>query len=120
MAFGLPLVACKKAGTGGKASVAIYVKHHNRLIPGALVYIKFNEKEFPGVDTELYDMRRICGTSGESEGHTHLANLKQGYYYFYATGYDTSINETVSGGIPLHIRYSQRKDEINLDIAVTE
>lgn len=112
--------SCKKAGTGGKAEVAVFVKHHGNLIPGAAVYVAFNEKEFPGTDISKYDLSKICGMKGESKGHTHFDGLKQGYYYFYSSGYDSSISQTVNGGIALHVKYKQRKERISLEIPVTE
>jgi hypothetical protein len=112
--------SCRKAGTGGKAEVAVFVKHHGNLIPRATVYVKFNEKEFPGTDVSKYNISKICGTIGGSKGHTHLDGLKQGYYYFYSLGYDSAISQSVSGGISLHIKYKQRKENITLDIPVTE
>lgn len=113
-------VCCHKAGMGGKAEVSVFVKHHGRLIPGALVYVKYNESEFPGGAADDYDVVRACGVTGEANGHTHINNLKHGHYYFYSTAFDSSISERVSGGLPLHIKYAQRKSEIMLEIPVTE
>jgi hypothetical protein len=111
---------CKKAGSGGKAEVAVFVKHHERLIPAAMVYVKYNAKEFPGADVSKYDLSAVCGNIGEARGHTHIKDLRYGYYYFYSVGYDSAISQTVTGGIALHIKYSERKKEIDLDVPVTE
>jgi hypothetical protein len=113
-------LSCKKAGSGGKAEVAVYVSHHGNLIPGATVYVKYNEKEFPGEELDHYNTSAVCGVKAESKGHTHIKGLRQGYYYFYAVGFDSSISQKVSGGISLHISYSERKKEKRLEIPVTE
>jgi hypothetical protein len=118
--FTLLFIHCHKAGSGGQAEVAVYVKHHSKLIPGATVYVKYNAKDFPGTDLSKYDQAATCGTLGEAQGHTHIKNLKYGYYYFYSEGYDSSIMQKVTGGIPFHIKYSQRKEETELDVPVTE
>lgn len=112
--------ACKKAGSGGDASVALFVKHHGNLIPAAKVYVKYNSKEFPGSDVTKYDLSVVCGSSGHSAGHAHLKNLRWGDYYFYSEGFDSTISQKVTGGIALQIRRSERKKEITLDIPVTE
>ena len=51
----LSFSACKKNQTGGKATLKGVVKHHDKPIPEAYVYIKFNSSEFPGDDYKLYD-----------------------------------------------------------------
>jgi len=105
---------------GGDAGISVYVRHHEVAIPGATVYVKYNEKEFPGTDVTKYNLSVVCGDSGHSSGHTHIRNLKQGYYYFYSVGFDSSLMQAVSGGISLHIKHSERKKEAELNIPVTE
>lgn len=57
--------------------------------------------------------------AGEArEDHIHLENLKCGDYFIFMTGWDTSSNERVSGGIPYSI--SETSGEIDLEIPVTE
>lgn len=113
-------ITCRKAGTGGDAEVSVQVQHHESAIPGATVYVKYNAREFPGKDVSGYDASSVCGTSGHSRGHTHLHNLRPGYYYFYATGFDSAVSQTVTGGRSLLIKRSQRKETIDLKIPVTE
>src|SRR5687768_9861934 len=112
LCFIILMMHCKKAGPGGKADVSVYVRHHHESIPGATVYVKYNEKEFPGADPEKYDLSVVCGITGHSEGHAPIMNLRPGYYYFYAEGFDSTISQKVSGGTGLHIKHSQRKKEI--------
>ena len=114
------LSSCSKAGTGGQAEVSAYVKHHDKAIPGAVIYIKYNAEEFPGTDLSAYDKSVQTGVSSHGAGHAHIKELKPGSYYFYATGFDSSISQTVSGGRGLVIKRKEKKAEIDLDIPVTE
>jgi hypothetical protein len=111
---------CRKAGNGGKADVSIYVKHHANPIAAAMVYVKYNQKEFPGPDLKEYDDSVKTGSVSHALGHVHLHNLKKGYYYFYALGFDSAISEKVTGGVCLHISFNERKKDLTLEIPVTE
>ena len=102
------------------ADVAVYVKHHGALIPGAKVYVKYNASEFPGTDVSLYNDSATTGTDGEANGHAHFEDLSAGNYYFYSTGYDSTIMDDVMGGIGLNVPESETKKELELDIPVTE
>ena len=112
--------SCVKEGTGGNAKIALWVKHHDKLIPGATVYIKYSAKEFPGDDVSLYDDSEVCGTTGEEEAHTHFHDLNRGDYYLYAVGYDSAIAQTVKGGIPVEIKKADEDGETDVDVPVTE
>jgi hypothetical protein len=116
----LSFTSCEKEGTGGNAEIAVWVKHHDELISGATVYIKYGAKEFPGEDLSLYDDSEVCGTEGEDEGHTHFHDLKKGDYYLYAIGYDSSIAQIVKGGIPIEITKEKQDSETEIDVPVTE
>src|ERR1043165_9689295 len=93
--------ACKKKKDSVPADVAVYVKHHGVLIPGAKVYVKYNAKEFPGTELGAYNDSATCGVTDHAKGHTHFKDLPAGDYYFYSTGYDSSILYDVVGGIGL-------------------
>lgn len=110
--------SCKKNGTGGDSEIAVWVKHHGSLIPGATVYIKYGAKEFPGTDVSKYDASKVCGTAGHGAGHTHFEGLLKGDYYLYATGYDSSIAMPVTGGIPVKIK--KNGEEVEAEVPVTE
>lgn len=113
------LISCEKGeGPGGKVEMAIFVKHHAELIPGAVVYIKYGAKEQPGTDPSDYDDSAVCGTDGHHKGHTHFENLQKGDYYIYSVGYDSTINEVVRGGIPFEIKV--KTGEVTVDVPVTE
>lgn len=105
--------ACRKEGTGGKSSVSGTVKHHDELIPNAIVYIKYGAKEFPGSDVSKYDESTVAGANGYYE----FQNLRKGYYYLYGVGYDITIVAEVTGGIGIKLNYNQ---DISSDVPVTE
>jgi hypothetical protein len=111
------LFSCKKGDTGGDATIAGHVKHHSTPIKGATVYVKFDEQELPSDPTNNYDLK-IVGEANED--HVHIEGLRYGKYYLYAVGFDSTIMQTVTGGVPVKIKWSERKEEIETDIAVTE
>jgi|GEM_PF-1363995 len=113
----LVLNSCKKSSTGGDATVVAFPKHHGVSINGATVYVKFKTNDMPSDPTNNYDLK-IEGDP--TENHVHIHGLRYGKYYLYAVGYDPSISETVTGGAPLTIKWKERKQEIDVDIAVTE
>lgn len=109
--------SCKKEGTGGKATIAAFPKHHEAPIKSAVIYVKFGAKEYPGKNASDYDLT-ITGEADED--HIHIEDLKWGDYYLYATGYDSSIAKAVAGGVPVTIKRSQRKEEVTVTIPVSE
>lgn len=104
----------KNAGTGGKNTIVATVKHHGLIIPNATVYIKYDATEFPGSNTSLYDDYKTAGMDGKVK----FENLKRGDYYFFGIGFDTTINQTVIGGIPVQLL--QKSGEKLIDVPVTE
>ncbi len=108
------LISCKKNQTGGKASLKGIVKHHNKAIPNAYVYIKFNATEFPGKDYQLYDTY----VEADSNGNYSISFFK-GSYYIYAVGRDMDIPPPyeVSGGLSVTLR---NRENLVKDIAVSE
>ena len=111
------LFSCKKNDTGGEATVVAFPKHHAQEIKGATVYVKFGATELPSDPTTNYDMK-VLGDS--SENHIHIEHLRYGKYYLYAVGYDSTIMQQVTGGEAVKIRWKERKEEIDVDIHVTE
>ncbi len=119
----LAMAACKKkekceAGLGGEVEVSVSVAHHDSLIPGAIVYVKFDATEFPGTNIGVYDLTTTAGTEGHAKGHAHIEGLQCGSYYFYSVGYDSSISQVVKGGLPVII--TQESGEKSIKLAVTE
>ncbi|MBS1658176.1 MAG: hypothetical protein K1X63_15860 [Chitinophagales bacterium] len=108
------------AGTGGEVTIAAFPQHHGKAIYNQANYldsafIKFNTQDFPGTDPSKYDLI-VAGEEGED--HVHIEGLKCGDYYIYMSGWDTSINQRVTGGIPYS--FSQTSGEIDLNVPVTE
>jgi hypothetical protein len=116
--FTLGISSCKKNGTGGESEISVWVKHHETLIPGATVYVKYGAMEFPGTDLSKYDVSKVCGISGHGAGHTHFKELLRGNYYLYAVGYDSTISKAVTGG--LYVKVKKNDDHIETDVAVKE
>lgn len=110
----LSFTNCKKNQTGGKASVSGTVKHHEKTIADAYVYIKFNTTEFPGDDYTKYDTYVQADANGK-----YRIPLYKGSYYLYAKGYDLDIASPfiVKGGTSFTIR---NKENLSIDLAVTE
>lgn len=111
----LGMGACTKEGTGGKASVSGTVAHHGKAIPNAVVYIKYGAKELPGTSADAFDDHATASTPGALYS---FEGLKKGYYYLYSVGYDSTIAEVVTGGIPIVI--SDKHAALEKDIPVTE
>ncbi len=110
--------SCKKAGLGGAVEIAAFPKHHIMSIPGAIVYIKYNAKDFPGQDVSVYDDSGIADSISGEDPHVHFEGLKRGNYYLYAVGYDSAISQIVKGGIPVVIK--DKAGELDIIIPVTE
>jgi hypothetical protein len=107
------ITSCRKEGTGGKSSVSGSVKHHSKLIPNAVVYIKYGATEFPGSNVALYD----ASVTADANAHYEFKDLRKGDYYLYGVGYDNTIMEIVSGGVGAKLKYNK---ETTADVPVTE
>lgn len=109
--FTFTISSCKKEGTGGKSKVSGNVKHHTKLIPNAIVYIKYGAKEFPGADVSVYDDQ----VTADTNAHFEFDGLQKGDYYLYGVGIDGS--DIVVGGIGIKLR---RNEDLESDVPVTE
>lgn len=112
---------CEEAGIGGTFTLSVFPKHHDVPIFSQANYVdsafvKFNSSDLPGTSPSDFDMV-IAGTPGED--HLHIEGLKCGDYFIYLTGFDTAINQRVTGGIPYSIP-EDAPSEIDLDVPVTE
>ncbi len=116
LTFGfIAFTGCKKNDLGGKSGVSGNVLHHGKPIANAVIYIKFNAKDFPGTDLTVYDTK----ISANMNGYFEIFNLYKGDYYFYAVGEDPAISAPfiVVGGAAISLKSRERKDS---DIAVGE
>ena len=114
--FGLliTLSSCKKNQLGGSCVIKGKVSHHSKAIANAIIYIKFNAKEFPGNEIELYDHSLSSNVNGEFS----IACYK-GDYYLFAKGIDDQLSQqkNVSGGVPVNIR---NNEIVEMNLAVSE
>ena len=80
----------------------------------ALIYIKFNAKEFPGKEIELYDH----SLSSDLNGEFSIACYK-GDYYLFAKGIDDQSSQRIDvfGGAPVNIR---NNEIVEMNLAVSE
>ena len=81
------------------------------------VYVKYNAKEFPGTDPIVYDVFFVGDIGHE---YINCNKLKCGNYYLYAVAIDSVTSHRVSGGVPIQIKYSERKKSINIIIPLSE
>ncbi|MCW3077826.1 MAG: hypothetical protein JWO32_2435 [Bacteroidetes bacterium] len=114
--------SCKKNGLGGDATVVVFLKHHGRIIKNHIgypdtVFVKFKATDLPGTTPDKFDTYFV---GEEGEDHIHCVGLKPGKYYFYGVGMDSAGPYRVNGGVAIKISWSQRKKEIDTDLAVSE
>ncbi len=112
--------SCVLAGKGGNNTIHAFPEHHHVPIYSVsdykdTAYVKFNTLDFPGDNPSLYDLV-IKGEGGKN--FVDIKRLKPGHYYIFMTGWDPSIQERVTGGIPVTI--TQTNSELDLDVPVTE
>lgn len=103
------------AGSGGNVTLVLQPKHHSKLVRPITAYARYNSKDAPP-SMSNYDLVVAGDTTALN---FKLTNLKCGDYYLFVTGYDTSINKEVKGGIPYTISEGA-SGEINLDVPATE
>jgi hypothetical protein len=113
---------CAKEGLDGDATLVVKPQHHGAAILSTMAYpdsvfIKFGVKDIPSDPTHDYDAV-LAGEAGED--HIHVEHIKWGSYSVYCTGWDTTINQRVTGGLVTKIKRGDRKDEIDLEVPVTE
>lgn len=112
--------SCEYGGTGGNITLVAKPEHHGVSIISKVGYVdsafvKFNTQNSPGSIVSAYDLI-IAGEEGED--HVHIPGLKNGKYYIFMTGYDSTINQRVKGGIPFIL--IQSTGEVELKAPVSE
>ena len=110
----MSLFSCTKGGTGGEAKINFKVFHHEQKIPNAVVYIKYDTKDFPGEDIGNYD----ASYTSSAEATGSIENLKKGNYYVYGVGYDSAIAQIVKGGVSFKI--NKKDAALDITVPVTE
>jgi hypothetical protein len=103
---------------GGEVDLSFYVYHHDSLIPGAVIFLKYNETEFPGSEPVNYNTVIQTGVAGAEKGYAFLPNMTCGRYYVYSEGYDPDMNDSVFGGRSFEV--IERKGAFRVDVFVTE
>lgn len=97
----LILSACQKAGTGGSARLNVFVlrAEEKSLVQGMKVRIRYNETEFPGRDSDLYnDFAKT-----DHHGKCNFSGLRKGNYFLYTEGLDSILLDSISGSSTFHI-----------------
>ena len=113
IALALFFAGCKKNGAGGNATISGQVLHHSKPIALALIYVKYDAREFPGADISLYDTQ----VQADAVGNYSFACYK-GDYFLYAKGTDLlNVPVEVDGGVPVKVR---AKEMVKADIVVSE
>lgn len=116
------VTSCHKEGTGGDATLVVFLEHHGNVIKNHVgwpdtVFVKFGAQESPGISPGDYDTYFI-GEVGED--HVHCEGLKWGNYFLYGVGMDSTGPYRVTGGLPVKIARKERKEEVIVHLAVTE
>lgn len=98
----LSILSCSKssndhAGKGGSATLTVQLEHHAvaKNLQNGVVYIKYDAKDVPA--NGIYDDSAKC-TGVDTMQTAVFTGLKNGNYFLYATGLDTSIYKPVKGG----------------------
>lgn len=117
----MTLVACNHkdapivSGKGGNAIVNVYPAHHENAknLISFKVYVKYNTSDAPA--NGKYDDSLDC-VNADSMVSCTFSGLKNGNYYFYGYGYDTSIQQNVKGGTPYTIK-QQNTQTLHLPVS---
>ena len=107
-------IACKKNQLGGDAVIEGTVKHHEKIISDATVFIKFNATDQPSSDTNAYDAK----VKVDKNGYFKIKAYK-GNYFIYGQRHDPAIAApyTVVGGRSVKLR---SKETVSVSLFVTE
>ncbi len=114
------LVSCKPdqdleiGGKGGTATLVIVPLHHGVPVDSCTVFIKYNTLDRPS-DNSYDDSAKCVQENGKPTAR--FTALKKGKYFLYANGYDTSIAETVIGGIPYTLSVQDMEQKVNLPVS---
>lgn len=115
-------ISCKpdkkeSAGKGGSATLDIRPQHHTvaKNIINGKVFIRYNTLDAP--TSGVYDDSVAC-TNRDSISIANFSGLKNGSYYLFVTGYDTTVSQNVKGGVPCTI--STQSATLSVTVPVSE
>ena len=102
------------AGKGGNATLVCTLIHHttSKNILNGKMYIAYNVSDIPS----HYDDSATC-TMIDGVPTASFSNLNEGKYYLSGTGYDTSISQSVKGGLSYEIK---QETTLNVVVPVSE
>jgi len=112
--------SCLYGGLGGSTDIFLKPQHLSVPVTNKAGYpdsalIKFNVKHFHGHFPSDYDLI-VTGTDGDD--FVKLQGMKPGYYYIFMTGYDSTINQRVSG--EKYYKLTQSSGSVDVIVPVTE
>ena len=81
-------------------------------VPGAVVYIKYGATQSPGSNITYYD----ASVNANSSAAFEFNDLKKGDYYLFAVGFDSTLVQTVTGGVAAKL--SSKTAVITADVPV--
>lgn len=101
-ALTLSISSCSKssndhAGKGGSATLTVQLEHHAiaKNLRNGVVYIKYDAKDVPA--NGIYDDSAKC-VGIDTMQTAVFTGLKNGNYFLYANGFDSSVYKPVRGG----------------------
>ncbi len=114
--------SCCKPGTGGEANLIVTLQHHGNSIKSKVgwvdtVFVKFNATELGNTAPGNFD-KYFVGTTGTYT--IGCDGLKCGKYFLYGTAMDSAGPYRVTGGLPFVIKHKDRKQSLDVTLAVTE
>jgi hypothetical protein len=113
----IALDSCKKGDTGGNAAIVIFpIDPWGFPNKGATVYVKFDTQSVPSDPASNYDLK-IAGDVNQD--YVRIEGLRYGKYYLYVAGFDTICGCEFEGGLPLKIKWSERKNDIDVNIQLS-
>ncbi|MDH3651743.1 MAG: hypothetical protein OEQ53_18810 [Saprospiraceae bacterium] len=103
-------IACSTVGDNRpRTSLTITVQHHDRVISGIDVHVKFFATEFPGYDNwEQFDAIQ----RSDNQGQVRFADFPLGNHWFIGIGYDELIREQVIGNIDLRFDLANLSQDV--------
>jgi hypothetical protein len=104
-----------KAGQGGNATLLVFPQHHGHPIVGATAYVAYGTLVYPGALSSF----NLVVAGEPAEEHIHVDGMNCGDYFIYCVGYDSTISQTVRGGLPFSLSPLQT-GEVNVYVPVTE